>query len=255
MSLTDLRPPLAADPRARVSTVVALMASVLVGAFVLTSALLATLPQFRFESQLPALMPFAAWAGAVGIGHLANLGSALHAPWRAAQGYVSLVPYVLVVLVASVAPGVLPWWSAVVAAASAMVPFGVLAARAGTGLAIDPVRDADAASTRGTLLVAIGLMVLAYAAAGPLFSGALLGALAVAALLVASMLPHGLARASRTWRVRHWAALAWGSLVIWAAVLVDGLTAVLTPTWVLVVVVALSGLPMALVNWWESRRS
>ena len=50
------------SPHRRVSSIVAAMAALLVGAFVLTSSLVATLPQFRFESQFPALLPFFVWA-------------------------------------------------------------------------------------------------------------------------------------------------------------------------------------------------
>ena len=206
------------SPHRRVSSIVAAMAALLVGAFVLTSSLVATLPQFRFESQFPALLPFFVWAAATGVGHLANLGRALHDPWRGAYGYASVAPYVLLMLASAAAPQVsLPWWLAVVAALAAMLPFVLLALRAGTKLSIDPARDADDASLRGTFTI-------------------------------------GLARASRTWRLRHWASLALGSLVAWASVLVGGLTDLLDNPWVVLGAVLLGGLPLLVVNALEARR-
>ena len=149
------------SPHRRVSSIVAALAALLVGAFVLTSSLVATLPQFRFESQFPALLPFFVWAAATGVGHLANLGRALHDPWRGAYGYVSVAPYVLLMLASAAAPQVsLPWWLAVVAALAAMLPFVLLALRAGTKLSIDPARDADDASLRGTFAIGLALMLL-----------------------------------------------------------------------------------------------
>jgi len=245
----------ASRPHWRVSTIVALVAALLVGAFVLTSALVSTLPQFRFESQFPALLPFFVWAGAAGVGHLANLGRTLHDPWRAAHGYVSVVPYLLLMLTSAAAPHLrLPWWLAVVAAGAAMLPFLVRARRAGTRLSISPIRDADDASLRGTFVTGLALMVLVWAVAGPAFSGAVGAVLLAVGLGIVSMMPHGLARASRTWRLRHWASLAFGSLVAWASVLLHGLTTVFDHAGVLLGTVVLAGLPLLVVNALESRR-
>lgn len=255
--MTESTPPGVAGPqrRSRVSTVVGVLAAVLVAAFVLTSSLISVAPEFRFESQFPALLPFFVWAAATGVGHLANLARSLFEPWRAALGLVSLVPYgALMAWSATATEWPLPWWAAVVAAASAALPFLVLALRAGTRLAIDPVKDADDASLRGTFLIGLALMLLAYAVSGPVVTGAILSVLLAVALGVASMMTHGLARASRTWRVRHWAALTWGSLVIWASVLLHGLTSFFRdPWWVFAAVVA-AGLPLVLVNSGEARR-
>lgn len=243
------------SPYRRVSTIVALLAAVLVGAFVLTSSLLSTLPEFRFDSQFPALLPFFAWAGAAGVGHLANLGRVLWGPWRRALGIASLVPWLLLMLTSAAAPDLLlPWWLAVVAAVVAMVPFLVLGVRAGTRLAIDPARDADESSLRGTFVIGVAQMLLAWAVTGSAFTGAVLGVLLSVALGVASMMPHGLARASRTWRLRHWAALAFGSLVIWASVLLAGLTTLFANAWVVLGAVLLAGLPLLIANAVESRR-
>ncbi len=92
------------------------MAAVLVGAFVLTSSLVATLPQFRFESQFPTILPFFAWAGATGAGHVANLGrarSSRGAPrWARVGGAVRAAD---ARQRRRAAPS-LPWWLAVVAA-------------------------------------------------------------------------------------------------------------------------------------------
>lgn len=243
------------QPGSRASTLVGLMAAVLVGAFALTSALISTLPQFRFESQFPALLPFFAWAGATGVGHLSNLGRALLEPWRGAFGYVSVVPYLLLMLTSAAAPHLhLPWWLSVVAALAAMVPFLLLAARAGTRLAIDPVKDADDASLRGTFTIGIALMLLAWAVTGPTFSGAIIAVLLAVALGIASMMTHGLARASRTWRLRHWASLVLGSLVVWASVLLKGVTNVFDTVWFVLAAVLLAGVPLIVVNAMEARR-
>lgn len=242
-------------PHRRVSSIVALVAAVLVGAFVLTSALISTLPQFRFESQFPALLPFFAWAGATGVGHLANLGRTLFEPWRGAFGYVSVAPYLLLMLTSAAAPHLpLPWWLAVIAALASMVPFVLLAVRAGTKLAIDPVKDADDASLRGTFTVGVVLMLLVWAVTGPAFSGAVIAVLLAVALAIASMMTHGLARASRTWRLRHWASLAVGSLVVWASVLLHGTTNVFSSVWLVLAAVLVAGLPLIMVNASEARR-
>lgn len=242
-------------PRRRVSSIVAALAAVLVGAFALTSALLATLPQFRFESQFPAFLPFFAWVGAVGVGHLANLGRSLVVPWRRAHGFAATAPYVLLMLTSAAAPHLhLPWWLAVAAAASAGVPFLLLALRAGTGLAPDPVRDADEASLRGTFAIGVALMLLAWAVSGPAFSGAVIAVLLAVGLAIAGMTTHGLARASHTWRLRHWAALAFGSVVVWAAVLVRGTTSLFDHWWWVLAAILVAGLPLVLVNAGEARR-
>lgn len=241
--------------RSAASTVVGLTAAVLVFAFVLTSTLIQVLPEFRFDSQFPALLPFFAWAGATGVGHLANLGRGLLQPWRAALGVVSLVPYVGLLLVSAVVPDlVLPWWTAPVAAGCAAVPFLLLGLRARTPLAIDPTQDADEASLRGTFLIGVSLMLLAYAAAGPVVTGAVASVLLAVALVVASLMTHGLARASHTWHLRHWVALAWGSLVIWASVLLHGVTHFFNDPWYVFTVVVLAGLPLIGVNAREARR-
>lgn len=253
--MTPVREPAATGPHRRVSSVVALMAAVLVGSFVLTSALISTLPQFRFESQFPALLPFFVWAGATGVGHLANLGRALGGPWRSAHGVLSVVPYLLLMLTSAAVPAVgLPWWLAVAVAVVAAVPFLILAVRAGTRLSISPARDADDASLRGTFAIGLSLMVLVWAVLGPAFSGAILSVLLAVGLGVASMTTHGLARASRTWRLRHWAALAFGSLVVWAGVLVKVVTPWLDTGWAVLVVGLLAGLPLSIINTIESRR-
>lgn len=247
--------PSGGDPRSSASTIVGFMAAVLVGAFVLTSTLISVLPTFRFESQFPALLPFFVWAGATGVGHLANLGRSLIEPWRRAGGYLSVVPYVLVMLVAAAAPHLtVPWWLALVASASAAAPFVLLGLRAGTPLGIDPVHDADAASRRGTFVIGVALMLLGYAVAGPSVSGAVLAVLLAVGLGVVSMMTHGLARASRTWRLRHWAALVLGSLVAWASVLLRGTTDVFDSPWLVLVAVLLAGGPLLVVNALESRR-
>ena len=236
------------------STLVGLMAAVLVFGFVLTSTLVAILPAFRFESQFPVLLPFFAWVGAAGAGHLANLGRSLLKPWRDAFGYASVVPYVLVMLVTAAAPHLeVPWRLGPIAAACASFPFVRLAVRARTGLMFNPARDADAATRRGTFLVGVALMLMAYAVAGPLVSGAVFAVLVAVGLGIVGMMPHGLARASRTWRLRHWAALAWASLVVWASVLLHGTTTAFRSPWAVLAAVLLAGLPLLLLDVLEGR--
>lgn len=256
MSVADTTRSQASAPRRlAASTVVGFMAALLVFAFVLTSALIQVLPEFRFDSQFPALLPFFAWAGATGVGHLANLGRGLLRPWRASLGIVSLVPYVALMLTSAVLPDlVLPWWSALIVAGCVAIPFLLLGLRAGTPLAIDPVHDADEASLRGTFLIGLSLMLLAYAAAGPIVTGAVVSVLLAVALVIASLMTHGLARASHTWRLRHWVALAWGSLVIWASVLLHGVTRFFHDPWYVFSVVVLAGLPLIVINSREARR-
>lgn len=225
------------------------LVAVLVAAFVVTSCLISFLPEFRFQSQFPALLPFFVWVAAVGVGDLANRGRALLEPWRAAFGLVSVVPYVVLMLVSATVPAlVLPWWLALVAAAAAAVPFLLLAVRTterGWPVPSEPTTDAG---LRGTFLVAVALMLVAYAVAGPAVAGAILSVLIAVALGVTSMMSHGLARAWRTWRPAHWLALAWGSLVIWASVLLHGMTSFFADTWFVFTAVVLAGVPLALVN-------
>ena len=245
-------------PRERtlLPTVVGVLAAILVFAFVLTSSLIATLHEFRFESQLPALMPFFVWAAAAGVGHLANLGRALFRPWRAAFGLWSLVPYGALMLITAVVPGLeLPWWASLIAAGAAALPFLVVGFKADPNLRTSPVVGDDDESRRGTFLVGAALMVAAYAVSGPLITASIIAVLTTVALGVTSLTTHGLARASHTWRMRHWMALTWGSLVIWGCIIAKGTTDVLDPWWAQFVAVVLAGLPLVLVNMVESRRA
>lgn len=244
-------------PRERtlLPTVVGLLAAVMVGAFVMTSGLIATQHAFRFEGQLPALLPFFVWGAAAGVGHLANLGRTLLEPWRAAWGYVSLVPYAVLMVTVAVVPGLeLPWWTAAIAAVCAALPFVVVGLRSDPTLHVTPVRDADDASLRGTFLTGVALMLLAYAVSGPAVAGAILSVLLAVALTIAGMMTHGMARASRTWRMRHWMALTWGSLVLWASALLRGLTTFFDDSWFVLTVVLLAGVPLILINSSEARR-
>lgn len=245
-------------PRERtlLPTVVGVLAAILVFAFVLTSSLITTLHQFRFESQLPALLPFFVWAAAAGVGHLANLGRALFAPWRAALGPVSLVPYGALMLVTAVVPGLeLPWWASVIAAVAAALPLLAVGLKADPNLRTSPVVGADDESRRGTFLVGAALMVAAYSVSGPIITASIIAVLTTVALGVTSLMAHGLARASHTWRMRHWLALTWGSLVIWGCIIVKGTSDWLDPWWGQFLAVVLAGLPLVLVNMVESRRA
>ena len=249
-------PGVTASPQRSVPTrVVALVAALLVFVFVLTSALIVLLPAFRFESQFPALLPFLTWTAALGIARLGVVGRSLLVPWRRTLGPVSLIPYGGVLIVGAVWSAlVLPWWLALVAAGCAAAPFLALAVRSGVLLPGEPAEAADDASLRGTFLIGLSLMLLAYAVSGPTVPGAILAVLIAVALGLASMMPHGLARASRTWRSPHVAALVWGSLVIWASVLLRGTTSFFHDAWMVFSVVVLAGLPLVLINSAEARR-
>jgi len=234
---------------------VGMLAALLVGTFVLVSTLVSILPAFRFESQFPAVLPFFAWAGAAGVGHWANLARSIQAPWRQAFGPASVVPYAALMLLAASLPGVgVPWWLAPAAAAAAAAPFVVVGLRARPTLAVTPGHAADDRSLRGTFLIGLSLMLMAYAVAGPSVAGAVVSVLLAVGLTVAGMMAHGLARASRTWSLAHWVCLAWGSLVVWGSVLLHGLTSFFQDTWFVLTAVLLAGGPLIAVNSAEARR-
>ena len=249
MGDTDIR-----TPRVETSRSGALLAGLVVGAFVLTSSLLATVPAFRFESQFPALLPFFALAGAAGVGHVGRSGRSLVAPWRAAGGLWSLAPYAVLMVVAAVSDGTVDaWWLAVAAAAAAMVPFGVLALRA-RRTPSSPAGTPDDSSMRGTFLIGVALILMAYAVSGPIFTGSILGVLLAVGLAVGSLMPEGMARAARTWTPAHWVALVSGMAVVWAGVLLRGMTSFFTDSWYQLVIVLLAGVPVVVVNARAARR-
>lgn len=225
------------------------------GGLVLTSSLLAVLPEFRFESQLPAFLPVFAWAAAAGIGPLLTSARAFLPQLRAVGGLIFLAPYAVLLLLAAALPELsLPWWIAPAAAGSAAVPFAVLALRR-TRPGIHEPRDPDAASRRGTFLISVALMVLTYAATGPAIIAPVFGGLAAAALAASALHPHGVADASRTWRTAHWWALVWGSLVVWAGVLARGLTGIFADIWMVALAMLVAGAPLIALNSWEKRRA
>lgn len=233
----------------RGSALVGFLAAVVVAGFVLTSSLVALMPQFQFESQFPALLPFLLWAAAIGVGHVAPLARSVLAPWRGAFGYLSLVPYGVLMLTTAAAPHLdLPWWSAAAAAGSASLPFLLMAVRPSTRLAVEPLAEADETSVRGTFFISLAVMLMAYSVAGDWVTGAVLSVLLAVALGVVSMMTNGLAHASRTWRLRHWVALTWGTLVIWACVLVQGLTHWFSNSWLVFLAVVIAGVPLVLAN-------
>lgn len=229
--------------------VIGVISAVLTFAFVGVSSTIALRPEFQFESQFPALLPFFIWSAAAGVGHLANVARRIVGPWRASWGPASLAPYGLLMLTKAAAPHlVLPWWLALVAAGVAAVPFLVASLRTPHAVAFRPSRAVTAASVRGTFLVAVSLMVMAYSVAGPVIAGAALSVLLTVALALTGLAPHGLAHASVTWRLRHWVALSWGSLVIWGSVLLHALTTVFAPWWAVFAAVVLAGVPLVLVS-------
>lgn len=230
----------------------ALLTGLTVGAFVLTSSLLATAPAFRFDSQFPALLPFFAVAGAAGVGYLGRRARGFVGAWRAAWGPASLAPYAVLMIAAAVAgPFAQLWWLGLIAAVCAMAPFLRLAGRAPARP--DAKGEPDELSRRGTFLIGASLMLMAYGVSGPVFMGSILAVLLAVGLAVASLMPEGLARAGRTWRPAHWFALVWGCLIVWAGALLHGLTSFFNDPWYLVTIVLLAGVPLIVVNGRDSR--
>lgn len=225
-----------------------------VAGFALASSLVAVLPAFRFESQFPAILPVLTWAAAAGIGPLLHGARQLVAPWRATYGPVFVAPYVVLLMLSIVLPEqAIPWWIAVAVAATATVPFAVMALRRPELFVHEPPRSPDVGSRRGTFLIALALMFLAYAVAGPPVVGPLVGGLAAAGLVVGALLPTGLARATLTWPTGHWVALLWGSAVVWASSVLHGLTSFFADPWFVATGMVFAGVPLVIVNSLENR--
>lgn len=238
------RPPAVGLPRA-----LGLLAAAGAFGFVLASSFVAILPAFRFESQFPALLPFFLWAAAAGAGHLATFGRLLLDPWRAAFGLVSVAPWLLVLALPMVAPHVsVPWWAAPVAATAAALPFLVAALRQAEGVELTEARRVTDQTLRGTFLIAVATMLLVWCVGGPPVVRTVMGVLLALSLGVAALLPHGLAHATRSWGVRHWAALTWGSVVGWVSVPLSVTTGFFGDPWYLASTMVLAGLPLVLVN-------
>lgn len=249
MTLRQSARPAVSRPAAGIPPRLGLLAAALSFAFVLSSCFVAILPEFRFESQFPASLPFFLWAAAAGLGHVANFGRLLLDPWRAAFGFVSVVPWLAVLAVPSVAPHVaVPWWAAPVAAVSAAVPFLVASLRSGDGLELVAERQVSASSLRGTFLVGLATMLMVWCVGGPPIVSTVFGVLLALALGIASLLPHGLAHATRSWGLRHWGALAWGSFAVWVSVPLSVTTGFFGDAWYLAATMLLAGLPLVLVN-------
>ncbi len=222
--------------------------------FTLASSLVAVLPAFRFESQFPAILPVLTWAAAAGVGPLLQGARRLVEPWRAAQGLIFLAPYVVLVTLSMVLPEwALPWWVAVLVAVTATVPFGVLAFRRPELFVYEVQRAPDVGSRRGTFLIALALMLLTYAVAGPPVIGPLVGGLAAAGLVVGALLPTGLARAAQAWPAGHWAALLWGSAIVWASSVLHGLTSFFADPWFVATAMVFAGVPLVVANSLENR--
>lgn len=229
--------------------------ALLVGCFVATSSLIAILPEFQYVSQLPALLPFFLWAAAAGVGHLSNLGRGLVKPWRAALGIWSFVPYAVLIVVMAAAPDVaVPWWVALAVAGLAALPLLVVAVRSPESLRLDPASVPSERSRRGTFLVAIAALLMAYAVTQNVVMMATIGVLLAVALAVASLMPNGLAEASRTWGMAHWGALVWSSLVIWASALLSGTTSFFHDPWFVLTAVIAAPLPLLILNGMDARQ-
>ena len=221
---------------------------------VLTSTLVAVLPAFKFESQFPAIMPVFLWVAAAGLSHATNAVRAVLDPWRAGFGLVSLVPWVAVLVTDAVAPHVdVPWWVALVSATAAALPFGVASLRGGSHVLLGAERTVTDESLRGTFLIALAIMMMVWALGGRGVIGTIVGVLLVVALGVVALLPHGLAHATRAWRLAHWVALAWGSAIVWLAAPLSATTRFFADPWYLVSTMLIAGLPLVLVNRADAR--
>ncbi|QIK71398.1 hypothetical protein G7070_02715 [Propioniciclava coleopterorum] len=236
-------------PRPSAATLAAGLTGAVACCFILTSALVAILPQFRFESQVPAVLPLFAWAGALGVdGVAAHLGR-IKRPWRESYGVFSVLPFLGLHLVALAVPDLpIPAWVAVLVAACVAVPFVLVARRDDAGLVPPAPEASDARSRRGTALVGVALALLAYAASGPLITAATAGVLTAVALGVAALRTGGLARAGRAWDARQWAAAAWGSLVVWVCVILHGTTPWLISLWADLLAMLLAAVPLILAS-------
>lgn len=242
-------------PRPGIPALVHVTAALLAAGFATTSALISLLPAFAFESQFPVLLPFFAWAAATGVSQLTTIGRGMLEEWRSALGVASVVPYAALMMTAATLPGFrLPWWLAPVAGVAAAFPFAVCALRARGVRRPVLAGGTDETSARGTFLVGLGLMLMAYAVSGPDMAGSVIAVLLAVALSMASMLPRGLAHAGRTWRLRQWVALAWGTTLVWASALVAGLTGFFHDPWYVFSVVVAAGVPLVLINSAEQRR-
>ena len=225
-----------------------------VAGFALASSLVAVLPAFRFESQFPAILPLLTWAAAAGVGPLLQGARRLVEPWRATHGLIFVAPYVVLLMLSIVLPEwAVPWWVAVAVAATATVPFAVLTLRRPELFEYEVPRSPDVGSRRGTFLIALALMLLSYAVAGPPVIGPLVGGLTAAGLVVGALLPTGLARAAHTWPAGHWAALLWGSAVVWSSSVLHGQTSFFADPWFVATGMVFAGVPLVVVNSLENR--
>lgn len=246
--------PLAPAHAGTIPVLVHLTAGLLAAGFATTSALVAVLPAFAFESQFPVLMPFFAWAAAAGVGDLTTMGRGMLEEWRSRLGVASVVPYAGLLLVTAAVPDLpVPSWLAAATGVLAGIPFVVCALHARGARRATPRVLPDEAAARGTFLIGVALMLMAYAVAGPSMTGSIIAVLLAVGLALASLLPRGLAHAWGTWRLRHWVALAGGTLVIWASELASAVTTLFSSVWLVFAVVVAAGLPLVLLNAAEQR--
>ncbi|MFV0450727.1 MAG: hypothetical protein ACK5LS_00550, partial [Propioniciclava sp.] len=133
--------------------------------------------------------------------------------------------------------------------------FLVVAARAHDSLTLQPSEPPTEQTRRGNFLIAVATLLMAYAVTQGEVMMAAMGVLLAVALVVGSLLPHGIAHASRTWGLRHWVALAWGSAVIWASALLNGMTSFFTDVWFVLTVVIVAPGPLLVINGIDSRRT
>lgn len=236
-----------------------LLGALLVGGSVFVSSMIALLPEFRYESQFGAILPFFLWAAGPGISEVTLRVRNVVGPWRANLGPASLVPYVALLVTVAVTRGprgpVLPWWWALATGIAAALPFLVAVLRKSEPRPPREPVEVTAAGQRGTFLLAAASMALTWSMSGPRFTGALMQVLLAAALAVAALRANGLADAVRSWGRSHWISLAFASILMWSGYLLWMTTDWLEPVWVRIVLVLMAGLPLTIVNQIQGRRA
>ncbi len=222
------------------------------------SSSIALLPEFRYESQFGAMLPFFLWAAGPGISEVTQRVRRVVGPWRANLGLASLVPYIALLATVAVTRGprgpVLPWWWALITGLAAALPFLVATVRDSEPRPPREPAEVTPVGQRGTFLLAAASMALTWSMSGPRFTGALLQVVLAAALAVAALRTNGLADAASSWGPSHWVSLAFASVLMWSGYLLWMTTDWLEPVWVRIVLVLLAGLPLTVVNHMQGRR-
>lgn len=221
-----------------------LLAAVVVFVFVFVSSSIAALPAFRFELQLPAILPLLVWAAAGGVESWTNHLIGWLEPWRRSFGVIGLVPWAFTLIFELVAPSTLslPWWMVPLSATAAAIPVVVMAARSRAALVVPP--PVTQAARPSLFILAVASVLVTYGAAKPSLLGASLQVIVAAVLVVAALRPGGVAQALTQWRPVQWMALTWASLVMWAAVVLPQFITWMANPWVVLGVVVAAGVPL-----------